>query len=294
MIPASILFLVVLSFISSSWGDTIKVNTTSDGYLYLGAPTTVNSTGYYLDVGLYGTPGNHYSIAYAKFDTDLSFLEGAQKIYLALNLRNFVAPVFGNGPTAQYTRLDYPTSGGYFTLKAVPLTSSFPESGVNATWVRDNLISPTAAGTVVLQNSGYYYMDITSAVNNWIANPTSERVLGFVGIGSTPNTWSLNLGTKENNQDLDGTILSAATPMYLFAPPAPVAQSCSVSGNQLVMIFETVPNISYTLKTKSNLSDRDWVTVDSPFVAGPTSTTTLTVPMTDSPGRGFYRLEITQ
>jgi len=293
MIPASILFLVVLSFISSSWGDTIKVNTTSDGYLYLGAPTTVNSTGYYLDVGLYGTPGNHYSIAYAKFDTDLSFLEGAQKIYLALNLRNFVAPVFGNGPTAQYTRLDYPTSGGYFTLKAVPLTSSFPESGVNATWVRDNLISPAAAGTVVLQNSGYYYMDITSAVNNWIANPTSERVLGFVGIGSTPNTWSLNLGTKENNQDLDGTILSAATPMYLFAPPAPVAQSCSVSGNQLVMIFETVPNISYTLKTKSNLSDRDWVTVGQSFMATSTSTTLIET-MTDSPGRCFYRLEITQ
>jgi hypothetical protein len=124
--------------------------------------------------------------------------------------------------------------------------------------------------------------------------------LGFVGIPSTTSPYtSVQLGTLEPAyQDASAQIESfPAAPMYLSVEaslPAPVAQSCSVSGNQLVMIFETVPNISYTLKTKSNLSDRDWVTVDSPFVAGPTSTTTLKVPMTDSPGRGFYRLEITQ
>lgn len=211
----------VLSYVSSSWADTVQVNTTSDGYLYLGAPASVNSTGYYLDIGLYGTPGNHYSIAYAKFNTDLSSLAGAQNIYLALNLRNFVAPVFGNGPADQPTGWDYPTSGGNFTLKVVPLTSSFTGTGVDAAWVTANLISPTAAGTIVLQNGGYNYVDITSTVNNWINNSSSVKELGFVGIASTPNTWSLNLGTIEAKMDLDGNVLSPSSPMYLTTIPEP-------------------------------------------------------------------------
>jgi len=215
------LLLGVLSYVSSTWADTVKVNTTSDGYLYLGAPASVNSSGYYLDIGLYGTPGNHYSIAYAKFNADLSSLAGAQNIYLALNLRNFVAPVFGNGAAAQPTGWDNPTSGGNFTLKVVPLTSSFTGIGVDAAWVTTNLISPTAAGTIVLQNGGYNYVDITSTVSNWINNPTSVKELGFVGIASTPSTWSLNLGTLENQMDVESNILSVASPMYLTTIPIP-------------------------------------------------------------------------
>ena len=226
----SFLLFGVLSFLSSSWGDTVKVNTTSDGYFYLGAPASVNSTGYYLDVGLYGTPGNHYSIAYAKFNTDLSSLNGAQNIYLALNLRNFVAPVFGNGSAAQPTGWDYPTSGGNFTLKVVPLTSSFTGTGVDAAWVTSNLIGPSAAGTIVLQNGGYNYVDITSTVKSWIANSSSVKELGFVGIASTPNTWSLNLGTLENQMDVESNILSAATPMYLTSIPEPSVMGLSICG----------------------------------------------------------------
>lgn len=217
-------------------GDTVRINTTSDGYLYLGAPASVNSTGYYLDIGLYGTPGNHYSIAYAKFNTDLTPLVGAQKIYLAVNLRNFVAPVFGAGPAAQPTSWDFPTSGGNFTLKVVPLSSSFTGSGVDAAWVTTNLINPAAAGTVVLQNGGYNYVDITATVNNWIANSSSVKELGFVGIASTPNTWSLNVGTLENRLDLDNNILSPATPMYLTVIPEPSVLGLSICGGGL-MVF---------------------------------------------------------
>ncbi|NCW27442.1 MAG: hypothetical protein EBV83_03980 [Verrucomicrobia bacterium] len=236
MFRHSFLLFGILSFVSFSWGDTVQVNTTSDGYLYLGAPATVNSTGYYLDVGLYGTPGNHYSIAYAKFNTDLSSLSGAQSIYLAINLRNFVAPVFGNGPAAQPTSLDYPTSGGNFTLKVVPLASSFTGTGVDAAWVTTNLIGPSAAGTIILQNGGYNYVDITSTVKSWIANSSSVKELGFVGVASTPNTWSLNLGTLENQSDLDNNIISAATPMYLTTIPEPSIAGLATVGWSLMAL----------------------------------------------------------
>ena len=207
--------------ISLGCSDTVQINTTLDGYLYLGAPASVNSTGDYMDVGLYGTPGNHYSFGFAKFNTDLSTLSGSSKIYLAINLKNFVAPVFGNGVTNQPTGWEYPTSGGNFTLKVVPLTSSFTGTGVDANWVTSNLIVPAAAGSLVLQNSGYSYLDITSTVSGWIANSASVKELGFIGVASTPNTWSLNLGTMEAKMDLEGNVLSPASPMYLTTIPEP-------------------------------------------------------------------------
>jgi hypothetical protein len=42
-----------------------------------------------------------------------------------------------------------------------------------------------------------------------------------MGIASTPNTWSLNLGTLEPLQNTDGDILVAAAPMFLTTIPEP-------------------------------------------------------------------------
>lgn len=206
---------------SAAFSDVVQINTTADGYKYLGAPAPANSSNYYMDVGLYGTPGDHYSVGFAKFNTDLSSLSGASNIFLAINLRNFVEPIFGNGITNQPTDTQYPTSGGNFTLKATALTSTFPSSGVNATWVFNNVVSPSAAGTVVFQNAGLHYMNITSTVQNWISSSATIKELAFVGIASTPNTWSLNIGTLENHLDLDGNLISAASPMYLTTIPEP-------------------------------------------------------------------------
>jgi hypothetical protein len=163
-------------------------------------------------------------------------------------------------------------------------------------WVKTNMVNVTGLGSVTLTNVGYNTVNIGDTVANWITDGSGPRWLGFVGTAST--TSSVQLGTLEPTLDLDGGLVAQAAPMYLSAPSttlptAPVARSCRIlSGNQLEMIFETVPNISYTLKTKSNLSDPTWVTVSS-FVAVSTSTT-LTQSMTNSPGRGFYRLEIIQ
>ena len=209
---------------------TVQINTTADGYKYLGAPAPANSSNSYMDVGLYGTPGDHYSVGFAKFNTDLSSLNGASSIFLAINLRNFVEPIFGNGITNQPTSTQYPVSGGNFTLKATALTSAFPSSGVNAAWVQNNVIAPTAAGTVIFQNAGIHYMDITSTVQNWISTSASVKELAFVGLSSTPSTWSLWIGTLEDERDFDGNLISAASPMYLTTIPEPGVASLFIIG----------------------------------------------------------------
>jgi hypothetical protein len=229
-------FGLILSGFQQVSADTVQIMTTSDGYKYLGAPTLANGTSSYMDVGLYGTPGGHYSIGFAKFNADLSGLAGAPKVFLAINLLNFVEPVFNNGLYAQ-PDLNYPTSGGNFSLKVVELTSDFTETGVNTAWATTNLISPAAAGIITFVQSGYQYVDITSTVAGWLSRGATVKQLGFIGIASTPNTWSLNLGTLEPKQNLDGDILAPATPMFLttVSVPEPSIASLLVCSLPLVV-----------------------------------------------------------
>ena len=286
--------LVVALQFQDLWAATIQINANGDADQYI-FRRTYTATSSYMNVGQYaGGYNKHYYVGLANWnELDLNPLAGQSNVALALYVQNFVDPVFGSGgPNSQPTSFTYPTTGN-FTLKVVALSGTPNPADMTDAWVKTNMIDATGIGSVTLTNSGYTTVNIGNIVANWITAGTGgPRWLGFVGTGSTTSLYtSVHLGT------LEPTELSPAAPMYLSvetSPPAPVARSCSISENQLVMIFETVPNISYTLKTKSNLSDLDWVTVGSHFVAGPTSTTTLTVPITDSPGQGFYRLEITQ
>ena len=231
-------FGLILSGVQQVRADTVQIMTTSDGYKYLGAPVPANGTSNYMDVGLYGTPGGHYSIGFAKFNADLSRLAGAPKVFLAVNLLNFVAPIFGtDGTSAQPTGYTYPVVGGNFTLKVVELTSSFTGTGVDASWATTNLFSPAAAGTVTFIQAGYQYVDISSTVAGWISRGAAVKELGFMGIASTPNTWSLNLGTLEALKNLDGDTLTPAAPMFLTTIPEPSIVSllaCSLPLIELV------------------------------------------------------------
>ena len=288
-----LVFGLILSGFKQVKADTVQINANGDADQYI-YRLTYTATSSYMNVGQYaGGFSRHYYVGLANWNyVDLSPLAGQSNVALSLYVQNFVDPVFGSGgPYSQPISFTYPTTGN-FTLKVVALSGTPNPTDMTDAWVKTNMIDATGIGSVTLTSSGYSTVNIGNIVANWITAGTGGPLwLGFVGTGSTTSIYtSVHLGT------LEPTELSPANPMYLSvetSPPAPVARSCSVSENQLVMIFETVPNISYTLKTKSNLSDRDWVMVNSPFVAGSTSTTRLTVPMTDSLGRGFYRLEIT-
>jgi len=292
--------LLVTAFQSEGlWADTTQITATGDGEQYI-YNQIYKSTGSYMNVGQYYRGySTHYYVGLANWDgVDLSPLAGQSSATLALYVQNFVVPVFGNGPYAQPTDFTYPTTGN-FTLKVVAFSGAPNPSDMTDAWVKTNMIDAVGVGSVTLTSSGYTTVNIGNTVANWITAGTGPRWLGFVGTGSTTSIYtSVQLKTLEPTLDLEGGLVAQAAPMYLSVPSAtlpvaPVARSCRIlSGNQLEMVFETVPNISYTLKTKSNLSDPTWVAVSS-FVAVSTLTT-LTESMTNSAGRSFYRLEITQ
>lgn len=77
------------------------------------------------------------------------------------------------------------------------------------------------------------------------------------------------------------------------APTAPlprIRSSRILPGNQLEITFETVPDLSYVLKSKSQLTDQVWTPVQS-FVAS-ADTKVVMVPMNHPTGREFFRLEV--
>ena len=74
------------------------------------------------------------------------------------------------------------------------------------------------------------------------------------------------------------------------APPPGIRSSRILPGNQLEITFETVPNISYILKSKPQLTGGVWTPVQSLVAAS--HTVVLVVPMNHPSGREFFRLEV--
>lgn len=288
-----LIFLFLLAhgafLVPGAWSEISQIAANADGDQYLFRPT-YNGSRSYMNVGqYYGGFSTHYYVGLANWnELDLSPLGGLSSANLAVYVQNFVDPVFGNGVNAQPTSFTYPKVGN-FNLKVVALSGTPTPSLIDDAWVKTNLVDAAGVGSITLTHSGYSLVNIGNTVANWIAAGNSPRWLGFVGTGSTTSLYtSVQLGTLE----ADGAIITEAAPMYLTAPtPAPVARASRIiSANEMEITFDVVPSVSYNLKTKSNLSDSNWITVSS-FVAG-SSSTNLTVPMTNSLGRGFFRLEV--
>ena len=296
---APLLFCEIF-YASFALAGDLQIPATGDGDQYLYNQSN-NVTRSYINVGqYYGGRNLHYYVGLVNWnDADLRPLAGNTNVTLSLYVQNFVDPVFTGGNTnSQPAGFTYPTNGN-FTMKVVALSGVPAPSLMTDGWVKTNMINAAGISSVTLTNAGYNTINLGTTVANWISAGNGPLWLGFVGTASSTSLYtSVQLGTLEATYSFEGILVAEAAPMYLSAgssspaaPPAPVAHSSRiVSGDQLEMTFEVVPSFSYVLKTKPNLSDTNWVTVSS-FVAGSTSTN-LTVPMTNSIGRGFYRLEI--
>lgn len=290
----------VFSLISFVRADLIQILPNADGDHYL-FEQSYTSNRSYLNVGqYYGGRSTHYYVGLANWnDVDLSPLAGQTNVTLSLYVQNFVNPVFGGGGTnSQPSGFTYPTNGN-FTMKVVVFSNVPSPASMTDGWVKTNMINVPGVGSITLTNAGYNTVNLGNTVANWIAAGNGPRWLGFVGTASTTSIYtSVHLGATEAQYDLDGNVTTPANPMYLSVetslpapPPAPVAKSSHIlEGNQLEMIFDTVPGVAYTLKTKTNLNDSVWDTVLS--TNANSISTTMTVPMTNSLGRGFFRLEI--
>jgi hypothetical protein len=128
----------------------------------------------------------HFNFAGIEF-SNLSGLTTAGSKFLQLNLKDFKTPkaiVPGYQGPPLY---DYLTTGS-FRLAVVALGAEFSESetAVLSTWYQDNLFGRARVAEVDLTQAGQVQIDVTSVVNDWIVNPSTNFGFGLVGITSSP------------------------------------------------------------------------------------------------------------
>jgi hypothetical protein len=192
-IKVLLLGLWIVGF-GSVQAETISASLDADTYYftqtYNTARTgTINTGTFHVGMHILNTNPNydgHFNFAGIKF-SNLSGLSTAGSKFLQLNLKDFKTPgaiVPGyQGPPVY----DYLTTGS-FRLAVVALGAEFSESetATLSTWYQSNLFGRTRVAEVDLTQVGQVQIDVTSAVNDWIENPTTNFGFGLVGITSSP------------------------------------------------------------------------------------------------------------
>jgi len=159
----------------------------ADEYMYYGI---YNSERNPLYVGVNdltaGSPYQyHFNFAAVQFN--LAGLSAGGTSYLQLSLMRFrvPGPVVPNSPPS-YT---YATSGYSFDLKVVALGDAFSEAGNFSDsdlkeWYTNNLWNRPTVGIMNFNSAGLVALDVSSAVDAWLANPASNFGFGLVGVSS--------------------------------------------------------------------------------------------------------------
>ena len=203
-LPSNYLFMHrALFLLSSLWmtgslwvqAETVSASFDADTYYYTqtysSARTgTLNSGTFHVGMNILNTNPNydgHFNFAGIEF-SDLSGLSAAGSKFLQLNLKDFKTPrviVPGYQGPPQY---DYLATGS-FRLAVVALGADFSESQTVdplSAWYQSNLFGRARVAEVDLTQAGQVQIDVTSAVNDWITNPTTNFGFGLVGITSSP------------------------------------------------------------------------------------------------------------
>ena len=191
----AIFLLLSLWMTGSLWvnAETVSASFDADTYYftqtYNTARTSSNSGTFHVGMHILNTNPNydgHFNFAGIEFSS-LSGLSTTGSKFLQLNLKDFKTPkaiVPGYQGPPPY---DYLTTGS-FQLAVVALGAAFSESetATLSTWYQDNLFSMSRIAEVNLTQAGLVQIDVTSTVNGWILDPTTNFGFGLVGTTSSP------------------------------------------------------------------------------------------------------------
>ena len=172
--------------------NTARTGTLNSGTFHVGMHNLDTVSTYY----------RHFNFAGIEF-SDLSGLSTAGSKFLQLNLKDFKTPgaiIPGyQGPPAY----DYLATGS-FRLAVVALGAEFSESETAdlSTWYQSNLFGKTSLAEVDLTQAGQVQIDVTSAVNDWIENPTTNFGFGLVGITSSPMATTARFYSMEDRKSV--------------------------------------------------------------------------------------------
>jgi len=177
--------------------NTARTGTLNSGTFHVGMHNLDTVSTYY----------RHFNFAGIEF-SDLSGLSTAGSKFLQLNLKDFKTPgaiIPGyQGPPAY----DYLATGS-FRLAVVALGAEFSESETAdlSTWYQSNLFGKTSLAEVDLTQAGQVQIDVTSAVNDWIENPTTNFGFGLVGITSSPMATTARFYSMEAAGNLGAVLI---------------------------------------------------------------------------------------
>ena len=191
----AIFLLLSLWMTGSLWvnAETVSASFDADTYYftqtYNTARTSSNSGTFHVGMHILNTNPNydgHFNFAGIEF-SDLSGLSTTGPKFLQLNLKDFktpgaIVPGFQGPPSYDYL------STGSFRLAVVALGADFSQSetATLSTWYQNNLFGRLRIAEVNLTQAGLVQIDVTSTVNGWISNPTTNFGFGLVGTTSSP------------------------------------------------------------------------------------------------------------
>ena len=144
------------------------------------------------------TYNGHFNFGAVLFSDLSSFSPGENK-FLQLNLRDFKTPVTVD-PSYQGPPLYSYLNTGNFRLALVALKADFTETAVTADlpgWYQTNLYSQPRIAEVVVTTAGIFQLDVTAAVDSWIASPSTNFGFGLIGLDSTPMASTLRFYSME-------------------------------------------------------------------------------------------------
>ena len=179
----------------SGRAETISASFDADTYYYYGTYNevrtgTINSGTFHVGTHSLNTDptyDRHFNFAGIEF-SDLSRFSSTGSKFLQLNLIDFRIPgAIGPGYQGQ-PAYDYLATGS-FRLAVVALGAKFSGSEIFATlptWYQSNLFGRDKIAEVDLTQAGQVQIDVTSTVNGWISNPTTNFGFGLVGLTSSP------------------------------------------------------------------------------------------------------------
>jgi hypothetical protein len=194
--------------------ETISASFDADTYYhtqtYWTGRTSIDSGTFHVGVNMLTTGtiyDRHFNFAGIEF-SNLSGFSSTGSKFLQLNLKDFktpkaIVPGYLGPPPYDYL------ATGSFRLAVVALGAEFSESGTAtlSTWYQNNLFGRARVAEVDLTQAGQVQIDVTSAVNDWIKDPTTNFGFGLVGITSSPMATTARFYSLEDAGNLGPVLI---------------------------------------------------------------------------------------
>lgn len=211
-------FLIVLTAALEARAVTVGASYDADAYYFYGSYNEVRTgttDGGTFHVGQHilntnPTYDRHFNFGAVVFN-DLSSLSSESVKLLQLNVKNFKTPVSVD-PSYQGPPIYSDLTTGNFRLALVALSADFQEvSSLGAlgipAWYNDKLYSRPRIAEVMITSNGAVQIDVTSTVNGWISNPSTNFGFGLIGLDSTPTATTVRFYSMESAGNLGPVLI---------------------------------------------------------------------------------------